>query len=233
LLSFFTAPLSLAGALEERKDNWEATYPSFIATAPIRALREATRYRKQLIRARGDEANRIQKLLERANLKLASVATDILGVSGRATLAAVVRGETDATLLTALVKGRLRRKQEQLVAALTGRITSVQRTLLGQQLAHVDSLDSAVAALEELIATLLTPYQAEAERLRTTTGADRRTAEVVIAELGVDTTPFPSDRHCAAWAGLCPGNAESAGKRKSGTTRRGNKWLRTALTEAA
>ena len=206
---------------------------SFIPPAPIRALREATRDRKQVIRARGDEANRIQKLLEGANLKLASVATAILGVSGRAMLAAVVRGETDASVLASLAKGRLRRKQEQLVAALTGRITVVPRTLLGQQLAHVEYLDGAIAALDQLVGQLLAPYQAEAERLRTTTGVDRRTAEVVIAELGVDMTPFPSDRHCAAWAGICPGNDESAGKRKSGKTRKGSKWLRAALTEAA
>ncbi len=119
-------------------------YGSFIPPAPIRELREATRYRKQLIRARGDEANRIQKLLEAANLKLATVATDILGVSGRAMLAAIVQGEADAQVLARLAKGRLRRKQEQLVAALTGRITAVQRTLLGQQLAHVESLDGAM-----------------------------------------------------------------------------------------
>jgi transposase len=207
--------------------------PSFIPPAPIRELREATRYRKQLIRARGDEANRIQKLLEGANLKLASVATDILGVSGRTMLAAVVRGETDATALAGLAKGRLRRKQEQLVAALTGRITPVQRTLLGQQLAHVEYLDRAIADLDAVIFTLMAPYQPEADRLRTITGIEQRTAETLIAELGVDMAQFPSDRHCAAWAGLCPGNHESAGKRKSGKTRKGSKWLRAALTEAA
>ena len=206
---------------------------SFIPPAPIRELREATRYRKQVIRARGDEANRIQKLREAANLKLAAVATDILGVSGRAMLAAVIQGETDAQVLAGLAKGRLRRKQEQLVAALTGRITPVQRTLLGQQLAHVEYLDRAIAALDALVTQLVAPYQAEADRLRTIAGVEQRTAEVVIAELGVDMAPFPSDRHCAAWAGLCPGNHESAGKRKSGKTRKGSKWLRTALTEAA
>ena len=206
---------------------------SFIPPAPIRELREATRYRKQLIRARSDEANRIQKLLEAANLKLASVATDILGVSGRAMLAAVVQGETDATALARLAKGRLRPKQEQLVAALTGRITPVQRTLLGQQLAHVEYLDQAIAGLDAVILALVTPCQAEADRLRTIPGVEQRTAEVLIAELGVDMGQFPSDGQCAAWAGLCPGNHESAGKRKSGKTRKGNKWLRATLTEAA
>lgn len=206
---------------------------SFIPPAPIRELREGTRYRKQLIRARADEANRIQKLLEGANLKLGSVATDILGVSGRAMLAALVKGETDPTALAGLAKGRLRKKQDRLVAALTGRITPVQRALLGQQLAHVEYLDRAIAELDTLIGTLMAPYQAEAARLRTTTGIEQRTAEVLIAELGADMTVFPSDRHCASWAGMCPGNNESAGKRKSGKTRKGSKWLRAALVEAA
>lgn len=205
---------------------------SFIPPAPIRALREATRYRKQVIRTRADEANRIQKLLEGANLKLGSVATDILGVSGRAMLAALVQGETDATVLAALAKGKLRKKQPQLVAALTGRTTPVQRALLGQQLAHVEFLDRAIAELDRLIATLMVPYQAEADRLRTIPGVEQRTAEALIAELGVDMSVFPSDRHCASWAAMCPGNHESAGKRKSGKTRKGNKWLQASLVEA-
>ena len=206
---------------------------SFIPPAPIRELREGTRYRKQLIRARADEANRIQKLLEAANVKLGSVATDILGVSGRAMLAALVKGETDASALAGLAKGRLRQKRDRLVAALTGQITPVQRALLGQQLAHVEYLDRAIAELDSLIGTLMIPYQAEADRLRTTTGIEQRTAEALIAELGVDMGVFPSDRHCASWAGMCPGNNESAGKRKSGKTRKGSKWLRAALVEAA
>jgi transposase len=206
---------------------------SFIPPAPIRALREATRYRKQLIRTRADEANRIQKLLEAANVKLGSVATDVLGASGRAILAALVRGETDAPALAGLAKGRLRQKQPQLVAALTGRITPVQRTLLGAQLAHVEFLDRTITALDAEIATLLGPYQAEAARLRTTTGIDTRTAETLLAELGADMTVFPSAQHCASWAGLCPGHNESAGKRRAGKTRKGSPWLRAALIEAA
>jgi len=206
---------------------------SFIPPAPIRALRECTRYRKQLIRTRADEANRIQKLLEGANLKLGSVAADILGASGRAMLAALVRGETDAPTLAGLAKGRLRRKQPALVTALTGQITPVQRELLGHQLAHVEYLDRTIAALDTQVATLLAPYQAAADRLRTTTGIEQRTAEVLIAELGADMTVFPSDRHCASWAGLCPGHDESAGKRRSGKTRKGSRWLRAALIEAA
>ncbi len=206
---------------------------SFIPPAPIRELREATRYRKQCIRTRADEANRIQKLLEGANVKLGSVATDILGVSGRAMLAALVRGETDADALAGLAKGRLRKKQPQLVAALTGRIPPDQRALLGHQLAHVAFLDQAIANLETHIARLMAPYQAAADRLRTVTGIEQRTAEAVIAELGVDMGVFPTDHHCASWAALCPGHHESAGRRRSGKTRKGNKWLRIALLEAA
>jgi len=206
---------------------------SFIPPAPLRELREATRYRKQLIRTRADEANRIQKLLEGANVKLGSVATDILGVSGRAMLAALVRGETDAAALAGLAKGRLRKKQPQLVAALTGRITPDQRALLGHQLTHVEFLDQAIATLDTHIARLMAPYQEAAERLRTVTGIEQRTAEAVIAELGVDMGVFPTAHHCASWAALCPGHHESAGRRRSGKTRKGNKWLRTALLEAA
>jgi transposase len=141
-------------------------------------------------------------------------------------LAALVRGETEATALAGLAQGRLRQKRPQLIAALTGQITPVQRQLLGVQLAHVEFLD-------RTIATLLAPYQAEATRLRSITGIDQRVAEVVIAELGADMTVFPSDRHCASWAALCPGHDESAGKRRSGKTRKGSRWLRAALIEAA
>lgn len=206
---------------------------SFIPPAPIRELREYTRYRKQCIRDRADEANRIQKLLEVANLKLGSVATDILGVSGRAMLAALVRGDSEPTALADLAKGRLRKKRPQLIAALTGRITPAQRALLGQQLAHVEFLDRAIAALDAQIAALLRPYQGDAARLCTVTGIEQRTAEVLIAELGVNMAQFPSDHHCASWAGLCPGNNESAGKHHSGKTRKGSPWLRAALIEAA
>ena len=166
-------------------------------------------------------------------MKLAAVATDILGVSGRAMLAAVVKGETDARVLASLAKGRLRRKQEQLIAALTGRITAVQRTLLGQQLAHVEYLDHAIEELDALVAGLVAPVQAEADQRRTMTGVEQRTAEVLIAELGVDMGAFPSDRHCAAWAGLGPGNQESAGKRKAGKTRKGDVWFRRHAIEMA
>lgn len=206
---------------------------SFIPPAPIRALRDCTRYRKQLIRTRADEANRIQQLLETANVRLGSVATDILGVSGRAMLAALVGGETDATALAGLARGRLRKKQAQLVAALTGRITPVHRQLLGQQLQHVAFLDGAIAALDAQIGDLMRPYHVPAARLCTVAGIQRRVAEAVVAELGVDMAQFPSAAHCASWAALCPGHDESAGKRRSGKTRKGNKWLRTALLEAA
>lgn len=205
---------------------------SFIPPAPIRELREATRYRTQLIRTRADEANRIQKLREAANLKLASVATDILGVSGRAMLAALVRGETDPPALAALATGRLRTKAAALVPALTGRITPTQRELLGHQLAHVAFLDQTIAALDAQIGTLLQPYHAAAARLCTVTGIEHRVAEVLVAELGVNMAQFPSAQHCASWAALCPGHHESAGRRRSGRTRQGNRWLKTTLLQA-
>ena len=206
---------------------------SFIPPAPLRELRECTRYRKQCIRARADEANRIQKLLEAANVKLGAVATDILGASGRAMLAALVAGETDGATLAGLAQGRLKQKQAQLVPALTGRITPVQRALLARQLAHVAFLDQTIAALDAQIGALMRPFHAAAARLCTVTGIGQRTAEVLVAELGVDMAQFPSDRHCAAWAGLCPANHESAGKRRAARTRQGNRWLRAALIEAA
>jgi len=207
--------------------------PSFVPPAPVRALREVTRYRSQCVAARADEANRIQKLLEAANLKLAAVATDILGVSGRAILAALVRGETDATVLAGLAKGRLRRKQAPLLAALAGRITPVQRALLGTQLTHVEFLDHTLAALDVQVATLLAPHAAALARLDTIPGVDRRTAEVLLAELGPDMTVFPSAEACAAWAGACPGLNETGGKRRSGKRRQGSPWLHTALVQAA
>jgi transposase len=207
--------------------------PSFVPPAPIRALREVTRYRSQCVAARADEANRIQKLLEAANLKLAAVATDVLGVSGRAMLAALVKGETDAALLAALAKGRLRRKQALLVAALTGRVTPPQRALLGAQLAHIEFLDRAIGDLDAQIATLVAPHARALARLDTIPGVDRRTAEVLLAELSPDMAVFPSAEACAAWAGACPGSNETGGQRRAGKRRKGSPWLHRALVQAA
>ena len=206
---------------------------SFVPPAPIRELRDLTRYRKALIQDRTREANRLHKLLEDAGIKLASVATDILGVSGRAMLEALVRGTTDPDVLAELARGKLRSKLPALRQALTGRFRPHHAFLVSQLLAHLDYVDETIATLSQRIEEVIAPFADELARLDTIHGVARRTAEVLIAELGVDMTHFPSDRHLASWAGLCPGNNESAGKHKSGKTRRGNRWLRAALTEAA
>ncbi len=206
---------------------------SFVPPAPIRELRDLTRYRKVLIQDRTREANRLHKMLEDAGIKLAAVATDILGVSGRAMLEALVRGTTDPDVLAELARGKLRAKRPALRQALAGRFRPHHAFLVSQLLAHLDYVDETIAALSDRIAEVIAPFGDELVRLDTIHGVARRTAEVLIAELGVDMGQFPSDRHLASWAGLCPGNNESAGKHKSGKTRKGNRWLRAALTEAA
>jgi transposase len=205
---------------------------SFIPPAEIRELRELTRYRKKLIQQRGDQVNRIQKLLEASNIKLASVATDVLGKSGRAMLEALVQGETDSVKLADMACGRLRKKIPQLVEALEGVMSPTQRWLLGEQLDHVAELDEKIARLDGKIAELTVPFEQAIVRLCEVPGVSRRVAEVVIAEIGVGMKRFPTAGHLASWAGMCPGHHESAGKRKSGRTRQGSNWLRAALVEA-
>ncbi len=206
---------------------------SFVPDRPQRELRELTRYRTSLIRERTAEVNRLQKTLEGANIKLASVATDITGTSGRAMLAALVAGTTDARTLADLAKGRLREKLPDLERALTGQMAAHQRFLLAQQLAHIDFLEVAIDRVSAEIAEQLRPFEEAISRLDTIPGVGRRIAEVLLAEIGPDMTRFPSASHLASWAGMCPGNNESAGKRKSGKTRKGSPWLRAALVEAA
>jgi transposase len=206
---------------------------SFVPPAPIRELRDLTRHRKVVIQERTRAINRLHKLLQDAGIKLASVATDILGVSGRAMLEALVHGTTDAESLADLARGRLRKKLPALRQALAGRFRPHHAFLVSQLLAHVDYLDETISAVNEEIEARLAPFARQMTELDTIPGISKRTAEVVIAELGVDMGFFPSDRHLASWAGLCPGNHESAGKHKSGKTRKGNRWLRMALAEAA
>ncbi len=206
---------------------------SFVPERPQRELRELTRYRTSLIRERTAEANRLQKTLEGANIKLASVASDILGASGREMLAALVAGTTDAHGLADLAKGRLREKLPALERALAGRVGVHQRFLVAQQLAHVDFLDAAIERLSAELRERLLPFEAALARLDAIPGVGRRTAEVLVAELGTDVRRFPTAKHLASWAGMCPGHHESAGKRTSGKTRKGSKWLRAALVEAA
>jgi transposase len=206
---------------------------SFIPPAPIRALRELTRYRATLIAERTRALNRIQKVLEDASLKLASVASEVLGVSGRAMLEAIIAGETDAEALALKARGTLRKKHAALVQALTGRVQEHHRVLLRLLIAQVDHLDQAIAQLNGEVQARLAPYAAAVALLQTIAGVKQRTAEVVVAEIGVEMERFHSSRHLCSWAALCPGNDESAGKRRSGRTRRGNRWLKAVLVQAA
>jgi transposase len=206
---------------------------SFVPPAPIRELRDLTRYRKTITQERSRAINRLHKALEDADIKLASVATDVLGVSGRAMLEALVRGTTDPDVLAELARGALRKKLPALRQALSGRFRPHHAFVVGQILAHVDYLEEAIEAVSQQIDTLIAPFIPVLERLSTIPGVKKRTAEVILAEIGHDMRAFPSAAHLASWAGLCPGNNESAGKHRTGRTRKGTPWLRTALTEAA
>ena len=206
---------------------------SFVPPKPIRALRNLTRYRKAQIGERQREANRLHKILEDTGIKLDCVASDILGASGRAMLEALCRGTTDSTVLAELAKGKLRAKIPALKDALVGRFDRQHALIVSAILAHLDFLDEQIQLLSDEIEAQLAPFAATVELLCTIPGVQRRTAEVIVAEIGADMSRFPSARHLASWAGQCPGNDRSAGKRRSGTTRHGSKWLDTALTEAA
>jgi len=206
---------------------------SFIPPAPIRALRELTRYRKTLVQQRADEVNRVQQTLEGANVKLAAVATDVLGVSGRQMLAALLAGQDDPEALAELARGRLRAKLPELRRALEGRVQPHHRVLLAHQLAHIDFLEATIADLQLDIAQALRPFDEAVELLQTIPGVGPVAAMAIVAEIGVDMGRFPSGRHLASWAGVCPGNRESGGKRLSGKTTKGNVWLRGMLGEVA
>lgn len=207
--------------------------PSFVPPEPIRELRDLTRLRSQWAGERARVANRIQKVLEDANLKLASVASDVLGVSGQAILEALIGGEDDPEKLADRALGQLQRKRAALVEALRGRVTDHHRFVLRLLLGHWRALGEDLARLDERVDEMLAPFRREAERLTAVTGLSRRTVAVVIAEVGVDMTQFPDEGRLASWAGLCPGNHESAGKRRSGRVGRGNRWLKAALNQAA
>jgi transposase len=206
---------------------------SFVPPKPIRELRDLTRYRRSLIAERQRETNRLHKVLEDAGIKLACVATDILGVSGRAMLGALIDGSDDPATLAELAKGRMRTKREQLRRALVGRFSDHHRQLVRHVLGHIDYLDQTIGAITTEVETRLAPHARKAEHLDTITGVGPRTAQIILAELGPDMTRFPSSRHAASWAAICPGNHESAGKRRSGRTRNGNPYLRAALIESA
>jgi len=206
---------------------------SFVPPAPLRELRELTRYRRQLIEEHTREVNRVHKLLETANIKLGDVASDVFGASGRAMLKALIAGERDAATLADLARGLLRKKEAQLREALLGRVTDHHIFMLQGLLHHVEFLDRQIALFDARIEEQTRPFAAALERLDTITGVARRSAEQIVAELGDDMSRFPTAAHAASWTGICPGNNESAGKRKSGKTRKGNRWLRATLVECA
>jgi transposase len=206
---------------------------SFIPPAGIRALRDLTRHRKSLLRDRVKTTNRIHKLLESANIKLATVVSDIGGVSGRAMLRALADGETDPERLAALGRGSLAGKKQALAVALEGRFTAHHAFLLTQLLTQLDQLAALIDACDVQIATVAEPVQHHLERLQTIVGVGPRSAQVIVSEIGADMSRFASSAHLASWARICPGTHESAGKRRSAGTGTGNNWLRMTLLESA
>jgi transposase len=210
--------------------------PSFVPDRPAREVRELTRYRSALVRERTAEVNRLQKTLEGANIKLASVVSDVTGVSARTMLAELVAGHEDAaalSALSALAQGQLRRKRTELEQALTGRMSAHQRFMLAQHLSLIDAVEEQIAAVGAEIAERLRPLEPQLVALDSIPGIGRWSAEVILAEIGTDMGRFPTAGHLASWAGMCPGHDESAGKQRSGKTRKGSPWLRVTLTEAA
>jgi len=207
--------------------------PSFVPPKPLRDLRELLRYRRKLVEVQAAERNRLQRLLETANIKLGSVATDVFGVSGRAMLRALIEGEAAPEAMAELAQGRLRRKRAELVRALEGHVEEHHRFLLAMQLQRVEATERDIEQLDVRIAEKLIPYQFAVTLLMQIPGVDWVVAAAVIAEIGIDMSVFLSVHHLAAWAGLCPGSYESAGKHKSVAARKGNVHLRTILVGAA
>ncbi|TCM84862.1 transposase, partial [Paenibacillus sp. BK033] len=208
--------------------------PSYIPDRNQRELRELVRYRRSLIQERSREHNRVQKVLEGANIKLAAVVSDIMGVSSRDMMGAMIEGEEDPEKLAAFARRTLKKKKEELELALRGNMSAHQRIMLKTMLTHVDFLNEQILELDTEVAKRLDPFQQDIERLDTIPGIGRRTAEQILAEVGTDVgSRFPSAAHLCSWAGLVPGQNESAGKRKSSKTRKGNKYLRAALIEVA
>lgn len=206
---------------------------SFIPPPPIRELRDLTRQRTQLVRERAGVVHRIHKVLEDANIKLACVASDVLGASGRAMLAALIDGQDDPEALAELARGRLRAKRAELTPALQGLVWDHHRFLLRTHLRQIDQLEGLIAEYTARIEAVSLPFAEAAGRLESIPGLGSQAAEVIVAEIGPDMTAFPTAGHLASWAGLCPGNHESAGKRRTGKTTKGSQWLRTVLVQVA
>ncbi len=207
--------------------------PSFVPLRPFRELRDLTRYRKALIRARTSEVNRLHKVLEDAGVKLATVATDVMGVSGREMMRALIGGVVDAEVLADLAKARLRNKLPDLRKALTARFREHHAFLLARMLGQIEALEADIDVLSQRIAELIEPWRGQVMILDSITGVGTRAAEVILAEIGPDMSRFPTAGHLASWAGRCPGQRESAGRRGSTTPRKGSPWLADVLTECA
>jgi transposase len=206
---------------------------SFVPPAAVRDLRDLTRLRKALIRERGHHVNRIAKTLELAHVKLGCVVTDIMGKTGRAILHALSAGVDDPSQLAEYAQGNLRKKRAALRDALAGRLTPHYAFLLQEHLSLIDALDAHIATLDARIEAAMAPFAEAATLVQTMPGVAERAAQTIIAETGVDMSPFPTAAHFASWARLCPGNNESAGKRRPTTTGKGATWLRATLQEAA
>jgi transposase len=213
--------------------RWGLLKPSLIPPTPIRELRDLCRYRRKLIEQTSAEKNRVQKVLEDANIKLATVASNVFGVSGRAMIKALLEADMTPEEMANLAKGKLREKIPELIEALEGEVSENHRFLIRMHLEHMGYIKEAVALLDERIAEKIQPYQDQIERIRTTPGFDVASAQHAFVEIGGDIALFPSERHIASWAGLCPGNNESAGKQKSGRTTKGNRWLKSILVQTA
>lgn len=206
---------------------------SFVPPGPIHELRDLTRTRKQLVRETGSHTLRLQKILEDANLKLTGLISDVLGVSGRAIIEAVIAGETDPERLASLTTGRLKASRQEIIDALHGRVTEHHRFMLKLHLSQIDALETAVRGLEARVGSALEPFREAVDRLTTMPGISETAARVIVAEIGFDMSRFPTSGNIVSWAGLCPRMHESAGKRLSNRTRPGTPWLKTTLVQAA
>jgi transposase len=206
---------------------------SFVPPTPVQEMRDLTRTRKQLVREAAQHSQRLQKTLEDANIKLASLVSDILGKSGRAILDALVGGESDPEKLADMTSGRLKATRKELVEALRGRVRPHHRFLLKLHLGQIDALDEAVREVEARLGDALQPFRDLEGLLKTMPGVSVTTAQVLLSEIGTDMSRFPTAGHLVSWAGLCPGNDESAGKRRSTRLRKGGQWLKATLVQSA
>jgi len=206
---------------------------SYIPNREQRELKEYIRYRRSMIEERARELNRVQKVLEGANIKLSSVVSNIDGVSSRRMLEEIIKGTEDTEVLAALAKGKMKQKTDELKKALKGLIGEHQKKILSTMLRHIDFLDAEIEKLDAEVKERMRPFEEQVKRLDSIAGVGERSAQTIIAEIGTDMSVFPTANHLASWAGMCPGNNESAGKKKSGKTRKGSKSLRSTLVECA